>query len=123
MIRNTIVNFKKGSVLTANMLSVIQENSEKAWKLYEDYPDGVISGFELKEDNNDIHFSKGIVKVKDNIYTLDEDVSFKELLSSYDDKTEADCLLVLSEDAEHQIEESVFEKDIYLKIIKKRDLK
>lgn len=69
MIYNSEIEFKRGKILTTEILEEVYQFPRIYFDiLYEDYPDGIIEGFNLFNENNDIYLSKGIVKFKGNIY-------------------------------------------------------
>lgn len=118
MIQKKIVEFNKGKILTASMLSQIQTNAELVWRLYETYPDGIIKGFTPFEKENRIYISKGLVKYDGTVYYLDEDVCFDELIKDCDNSSESEYVMVISSDETERIAESIYSRKLAFKFVR-----
>ncbi len=76
MFENRYPIFKRGNVLDKLALDLLRDNPLEILSLmYKNKSDGIISGFDLKVDqeNREITITKGIVKCNDELFFLNED--------------------------------------------------
>ena len=75
MIKNRIPYFKRGEILSKELLENLRNTPYEFFSsIYFNYPDGIISGFEVYPDKNKIIISPGIIKFSDFYYRVNEEV-------------------------------------------------
>lgn len=75
MIYNAYPIFQKGRILKVEMLEALKNTpSEYITTLYHDYPNGIINGFELIIDRSTILVQPGILKCRNQILTMVQEV-------------------------------------------------
>ena len=92
MFKNLELTFKKGTVLTKEMLEELQAFPKDSLDiLYDRYPDGILAGTDLTEKEaengkNIIYIKKGLIKYKDCIYRMTEDINLTEQIDQWIDQ-------------------------------------
>lgn len=84
MLVNKKVFFRHGAILTKEMLNVVYDYPRDFLCLkYDKYSDGIISGLDFKilHEDNSLVLTKGIVKYKNELYFLLEDVNLTKFFS------------------------------------------
>lgn len=84
MLVNKKVFFRHGAILTKEMLNVVYDYPRDFLCLkYDKYSDGIISGlnFKILHEDNSLVLTKGIVKYKNELYFLLEDVNLTKFFS------------------------------------------
>lgn len=73
MITNEYILFEKGRILNSEMLEKLQTFSLRNLKIfYQDYSDGIITGFDFIADDSKLYLKPGILKYKDEYFFLSE---------------------------------------------------
>lgn len=83
MIVNRSVEISRGHVLTGDMLREMNDFPKMIFNLqYAKSGDGILKGLELKQVEDDVIISKGIIKYQDKLYISDTELSLNELVSN-----------------------------------------
>lgn len=110
MLKNTIVEFRKGRILTSEMLSALRTRTDDILKRYNEYPDGILYGLDFEIRESRLFLTAGAVKKNGRIYFLDEPINISELIDRMRNRVEKGtyCAVVLRETGKIQKAESVY---------------
>lgn len=117
-LRNISVEFQNGRLLTKEMLQSLNEKIEYLLIKYENYHNGVISGFLLKEKDGNIILGKGILKLGGKIYFLENDINLQHIINEAGDIASGRmCTLVFRNSATKKVAESVYNDIVEIKVL------
>ena len=74
------INYLNGCILTAEMMEALQNKTELFWEQYRCYPDGVLWGLEICDDNGQLIILPGAIKLENQYYIMKEKVPLQKLI-------------------------------------------
>lgn len=85
------LSFTKGEILTKVMLGELYDFPKAILGIqYHNYPDGIISGTQFIQDDDEIFIDKGIVKYSNHFYRLENRFNLSEFIANLDETCKAD---------------------------------
>ena len=91
------IDYVNGCVLTVEMMEALHNKTELFWEQYRSYPNGVLWGLEIYEDNGQLIILPGAVKLDEEYYIMNKKVSLQNVIEQYGEhlKEGTSCLLVI----------------------------
>ncbi len=90
-IRSTALAFRSGMLLSKEILEQMDAQSHLFKIQYHSYPNGIIYGFELLEENGMLYLTPGLIKLHEKYYFSSQKTSVSDLLDQIDrDKQTSD---------------------------------
>lgn len=118
--KSTSVEFKSGMMLSKEMLKQLEYQTHLNELRYRDYPDGIIYGLDLFEDNGRLFFSPGLVKLTGDCFYIHSAIDVYRLLDDADsnwDKGTVHSAIILEANAPDYINEGVCVKELQVKLV------
>jgi len=95
MLKRFCIEFKKGAVLSSDMLNTLYKQQRDIWNIkYSDFKDGIIDGLEFFEKDNNIFISSGIVKYQGEIFLTDKPINITAIIEKSKYINEGDILVI-----------------------------
>lgn len=118
MLKHTFVEFKRGKLLTKEMLESLSERFEIQLQYYSSFCDGILYGMDFEESVEGIVLKKGAVKSNGVVYFLTEDVNLTRIIENSGCEENTPYLLVIRQKDVLQEYESVVSKCLDFEVIR-----
>ena len=85
-IKSTSICLKSGMLLSKEILEQMNTQSRLFQLQYENYPDGILYGLELFEENNELYLSTGMLKYHAKYFFLEKPMSLFDIFDKFDEE-------------------------------------
>ena len=96
MLKRDYIEFKKGSILSSQMLTTLHEEQKNIWDIqYHNVCDGIINGLEFFISDNTLFISPGIVKFDGEIYSMRDSINISYIIRQSNFVDEGETLSII----------------------------
>ncbi len=96
MLKRDYIEFKKGSILSSQMLTTLYEEQKSIWDIqYHNFCDGIINGLDFSIDNDTLFLSPGIVMFGGEIFSMRDSINISSIISQSDFVDEGETLSII----------------------------
>ena len=125
-IKSTFIELKSGMLLSKEILEQMNFQSRLFQVQYDSYPDGIIYGFELSEENEILWLSSGLIKWHGKYFFSTEKINVFKILDEFDTECTSDftehCILAFVPDGQEIINEGIVYDRLVLKLYNRKML-
>jgi len=126
VIKSTSVELKSGMLLSREILEQMNFQSQLFQVQYDNYPDGIIYGFELSEENGILWLSSGLIKWHGKYFFSTDKINIFKILDKFDTECSTDftehCILAFVPDGRETINEGIVSDCLVLKLYNRKML-
>lgn len=123
--KSTSVIFESGMLLSKEMLEQLESQTHLLEMQYHSYPDGIIYGLEISENDGKLFFSPGLVKLGGKYYYISESIDIWRMLDTIDanwKENTVDSALVLAPCEPENIHQGVISECLDFKLVSQNEI-